>query len=104
MLAFEVGRMKDDPSHAVMRIYGRDAAHLDELLTAITAFGVVAVRPQDAVLEPADMDGVFPDAFYSTTNLPTFVRVGGSGCGSTIPRWTAASASILRPVVPRPWR
>ncbi|HOU28525.1 MAG TPA: TIGR00300 family protein [Thermoleophilia bacterium] len=77
MLAFEVGRMKDDPSHAVMRIYGRDAAHLDELLTAITAFGVVAVRPQDAVLEPADMDGVFPDAFYSTTNLPTFVRVGG---------------------------
>ena len=77
MLAFEVGRMKDDPSHAVMRIYGRDAAHLDELLTAITAFGVVAVRPQDAVLEAADMDGVFPDAFYSTTNLPTFVRVGG---------------------------
>lgn len=77
MLAFEVGRMKDDPSHAVMRIYGRDAAHLDELLTAITAFGVVAVRPQDAVLESADMDGVFPDAFYSTTNLPTFVRVGG---------------------------
>jgi len=77
MLAFEVGRMKDDPSHAVMRIYGRDAAHLDELLTAITAFGVVAVRPQDAVLEAADMDGVLPDAFYSTTNLPTFVRVGG---------------------------
>lgn len=74
MLAFEVGRMKDDPSHAVMRIYGRDAAHLDELLTAITAFGVVAVRPQDAVLEAADMDGVLPDAFYSTTNLPTLDR------------------------------
>ena len=29
MLTFEVGRMKDDPSHAVMRIFGRDAAHLD---------------------------------------------------------------------------
>ncbi|MEI6725903.1 MAG: TIGR00300 family protein, partial [Actinomycetes bacterium] len=28
MLTFEVGRMKDDPSHAVMRIFGRDAAHL----------------------------------------------------------------------------
>ena len=35
MLTFEVGRMKDDPSHAVMRIYGRDAAHLDEIMTAI---------------------------------------------------------------------
>ncbi len=77
MLTFEVGRMKDDPSHAVMRIFGRDAAHLDELLTAITEFGVVAVKPQDAVLEAADMDGVFPERFYSTTNLTTFVRVGG---------------------------
>src|SRR5665648_350649 len=75
MLTFEVGRMKDDPSHAVMRIFGRDAAHLDELLQAITEFGVVAVKPQDAVLEASDMDGVFPDAFYSTTNLETFVRV-----------------------------
>jgi lysine-ketoglutarate reductase/saccharopine dehydrogenase-like protein (TIGR00300 family) len=77
MLTFEVGRMKDDPSHAVMRIFGRDAAHLDELLQAITEFGVVAVKPQDAVLEAADMDGVFPERFYSTTNLTTFVRVAG---------------------------
>ena len=69
MLTFEVGRMKDDPSHAVMRIFGRDAAHLDELLTVITEYGVVAVKPQDVVLEAADRDGVFPDRFYSTTNL-----------------------------------
>src|SRR5665811_565960 len=75
ILTFEVGRMKDDPSHAVMRIFGRDAAHLDELLQAITEFGVVAVKPQDAVLETADMDGVFTQRFYSTTNLETFVRV-----------------------------
>ena len=77
MLIFEVGRMKDDPSHAVMRIFGRDAAHLDELLQAITEFGVVAVKPQDAVLKASNMDGVFPDRFYSTTNLTTFVRVSG---------------------------
>ena len=77
VLSFVVGRMKTDPSHAVMRIFGRDAAHLDELLTAITGHGVVAVRPQDAKLEVADMDGVFPAAFYSTTNLETMVRVKG---------------------------
>jgi len=77
MLTFEVGRMKDDPSHAVMRIFGRDAAHLDELLQAITEFGVVAVKPQDAALEAADMDGVFPERFYATTNLTTFVRAAG---------------------------
>ncbi|MCX6373283.1 MAG: TIGR00300 family protein [Actinobacteria bacterium] len=77
VLAFDVGRVKDDPSHAVMRVFGRDAAHLDELLTAITKFGMVAVQPHDAVFEAADMDGVFPDAFYSTTNLETFVRLAG---------------------------
>lgn len=77
MLTFEVGRMKDDPSHAVMRIFGRDAAHLDQILTAITEFGVVAVKPQDVVLDVAGKDGVFPKRFYSTTNLATFVRVEG---------------------------
>jgi lysine-ketoglutarate reductase/saccharopine dehydrogenase-like protein (TIGR00300 family) len=77
VLTFDVGRVKDDPSHAVLRIFGRDAAHLDELLTAVTKFGMVAVQPHDAVLEAADMHGVFPDAFYSTTNLDTFVRVVG---------------------------
>jgi len=77
VLTFDVGRVKDDPSHAVLRIFGRDAAHLDELLTAVTKFGMVAVQPHDAVLAAADMHGVFPDAFYSTTNLDTFVRVAG---------------------------
>ncbi len=77
MLSFEVGRMKNDPSNAVMRIFGRDAAHLDQLLNAITDYGVVAVRPQDVVLEPCDIDGTFPERFYSTTNLVTFVRVHG---------------------------
>jgi lysine-ketoglutarate reductase/saccharopine dehydrogenase-like protein (TIGR00300 family) len=77
MLTFEVGRMKDDPSHAVMRVFGRDAAHLDELLQAITEYGVVAVKPQDAALEAAELDGVFPDRFHATTNLATFVRVHG---------------------------
>lgn len=77
VLSFEVGRKKEDPSHAVLRIYGRDAAHLDELLTAVTEHGVVAVRPQDAALVAAERDGVFPEGFYSTTNLETFVRVRG---------------------------
>lgn len=77
ILAFEVGRMKEDPSHAAMRIFGRDAAHLDELLTAINEYGVVAVKPQDVTLAPAPADGVLPERFYSSTNLETFVRVSG---------------------------
>ena len=40
-------------------------------------FAVLALAP-DATLAPAAADGVLPDGFFSTTNLPTYVRVGGS--------------------------
>jgi lysine-ketoglutarate reductase/saccharopine dehydrogenase-like protein (TIGR00300 family) len=32
----------------------------------------------DATFAPAPADGVLPDDFFSTTNLPTYVRVGGA--------------------------
>lgn len=31
----------------------------------------------DATLAAADVDGVFPEGFYSTTNFPTDIRIGG---------------------------
>ncbi len=31
----------------------------------------------DAHFEPAPADGVLPEGFFSTTNLPTYVRIGG---------------------------
>jgi lysine-ketoglutarate reductase/saccharopine dehydrogenase-like protein (TIGR00300 family) len=34
-------------------------------------------RARDATFVPAPADGVLPDGFFSTTNLPTYVRVGG---------------------------
>lgn len=34
-------------------------------------------RAPDARFEPAPADGVLPEGFFSTTNLPTYVRVGG---------------------------
>jgi lysine-ketoglutarate reductase/saccharopine dehydrogenase-like protein (TIGR00300 family) len=77
ILSFDVGRTKTDISRAVFRIYGRDRAHLEELLTAVQEHGAVAVAPEDAVLAAAPADGVFPDDFYSTTNLETFVRIAG---------------------------
>ena len=42
----------------------------------------------------ASIDGVFPDGFYSTTNLETRVRLDGQlGRASRTPRWTAAWSS-----------
>ena len=77
ILSFDVGRTQTDISRAVIRIHGRDRAHLEEILTAVQEHGAVAVTPEDAVVAPAPADGVFPDEFYSTTNLETFVRLDG---------------------------
>lgn len=35
------------------------------------------LTPEDVKLEAAPADGVFPEGFYSTTNLETFVRMDG---------------------------
>lgn len=76
-LSFEVGRTNEDASRAVLRIRGDGEEHLDALLTAVQEHGAVPVDPSDVVLMPAPADGVFPDGFYSTTNLETAVRVDG---------------------------
>jgi lysine-ketoglutarate reductase/saccharopine dehydrogenase-like protein (TIGR00300 family) len=76
-LSFEVGRTNEDVSRAVIRVIGTDAAHLDRLMTAVQDRGAVPVDPSDAEVEPSPADGVFPEGFYSTTNMDTFVRLSG---------------------------
>ena len=77
-LSFEVGRTNDDVSTAVLRVRGRTETHLEEILGDIQEYGAVPCQPEDARLAPAPADGVFPDGFYSTTNLETDVRIDGS--------------------------
>ncbi len=40
----------------------------------------------DARFEPAPADGVLPDGFFSTTNLPTYVKVRGAWRPPRLPR------------------
>ena len=76
MARFEVGKSHDDPSFARIEITAeRDV--LDRLLGRLADLGAELPDAGDARLVAADRDGVFPDGFYSTTNLPTQVRVGG---------------------------
>jgi len=77
MLRFDVGRTNTDPSIAVIRVIGRDGDHLDHLMAAIQEHGVVPLNQEDALTVAAPVDGVFPDDFYSTTNLDTCVRIDG---------------------------
>ncbi|WP_395659714.1 TIGR00300 family protein [Nocardioides sp.] len=74
---FDVGRETDDPSHAVITVISEDDEALQRLLMRLQTRGVNQVDPGEASTAPADRDGVFPDGFYSSTNLDTRVRVDG---------------------------
>ena len=49
-------------------------------------------RAPDARFEPAPTDGVLPEGFFSTTNLPTWVRVDGQW---RLPRFPRMDAGIV---------
>src|SRR6266566_660651 len=57
----DIGKTNTDVSTARLEVSAPDDAALASLL--------------DATLEPCADDGVLPTGFYSTTNLPTQVRV-----------------------------
>lgn len=77
-VSFEVGRTNEDASVAILRVRAATREVLDEILEAISAHGAVSCEPRDAEAVSAPRDGVFPEGFYSTTNLVTDVRLAGS--------------------------
>jgi lysine-ketoglutarate reductase/saccharopine dehydrogenase-like protein (TIGR00300 family) len=77
MLHVEIGKTNTDPSVARLEVSAPDEDALDALLIELQAHGANRVDVGDAELVAADRDGVLPPDFYSTTNLPTSVRVDG---------------------------
>lgn len=74
----DIGKDTADSSHAVIQIAARDDEGLQRLLMRLQTHGVNMVDPGSAELATAQADGVFPDGFYSTTNLETQVRLDGA--------------------------
>lgn len=77
VLEFKIGRTHDEASYARIQVSTPDQASLEELLRRLHRHGAIPVDTGEVALVEADMDGAFPENFYSTTNLPTEVRVGG---------------------------
>lgn len=75
--AFDIGRHKADPSYARIRIESPSQERLEALLDELRDIGAQIMEDMPATFEPAEMDGVFPEGFYATTNLPTSVRLDG---------------------------
>jgi lysine-ketoglutarate reductase/saccharopine dehydrogenase-like protein (TIGR00300 family) len=73
----DLGKAHEDESHAVILVGAESSEHLSRILMRLQVHGVNQVDPGEAVTRIAPADGVFPDDFYSTTNLETVVRLGG---------------------------
>ncbi len=77
ILEIQVGHRRADRSYARIQVEASTPELLGRVLAKIKEHGALPVEAEDqsAQLEPAPADGVFPDHFYATTNLPTWVRV-----------------------------
>jgi len=72
----EIGRTNTDPSKARIDLEGPDD-ELARLIDDLQVHGVNRVTVGEATFEVAEVDGVLPAGFYSTTNLATDVLVDG---------------------------
>ena len=72
---FQIGTTREAASHAEIVVRAESPDDLQRILQEVGQHGAAAVA-HDAEWRPAPADGVFPDDFYSTTNLESYVRQG----------------------------
>lgn len=72
-----VGQSETETSYARIEVIADTQDQLTELLGELQRLGAIPATDRDAATAAVTHDGVLPDDFYSTTNLPTWVRVGG---------------------------
>lgn len=72
-----IGQSQTDTSQARIEVRAPTAEVLHEILDSIHDHGAVPVSDRDCNTVASDMDGAFPEGFYSTTNYRTQVRLGG---------------------------
>lgn len=82
-----VGRHKQAESHARLRVFADSEEQMHQILASLQGLGAQIENGGDVRLEPAPVDGALPEDFYSTTNLPTQVRLNG--------RWVDVSGTEM---------
>ena len=74
---FRLGQRRVDPSYCLLEIHAPSAEVLERILAKIGDHGANPVHATDCTVAPADIEGAFPEGFYSTTNQRTQVRHRG---------------------------
>ena len=75
MKEIKLGKRQIDPSHARIEIKADSQEQLDDILAAVHDHGANPTDPTNCEYELADMNGAFPERFYSTTNYRTQIRL-----------------------------
>src|SRR3954469_9742544 len=73
---FRIGTTREEASHAEIVVRASEAQALHHILQEIGQHGATSPAHQ-ARWVAAELNGVFPTEFHSTTNLATFVRDDG---------------------------
>jgi len=72
----KVGQHKTDTSICRMEVVAGSAELLDRIVRQARALGATAESEKPVSVQRVEREGVFPEGFYSTSNLPTEVLVG----------------------------
>jgi lysine-ketoglutarate reductase/saccharopine dehydrogenase-like protein (TIGR00300 family) len=72
-----VGTTKTEHSYARLKVIAPNDETLEIILSELQQFGAVLLHGNDAETATVEQYGVLPPNFYSTTNLPTHVRLNG---------------------------
>jgi len=72
-----IGTTKDDQSYARIRVEAPEKDALDNILIRLSELGAMPTQNKEVLVKESPKDGIFPDGFYSTTNLETEIFSGG---------------------------
>ena len=77
ILDIDIGQRRADRSSARVQIDAPTEESLQQILAKVKEHGALPLDTEDETVryEPAAADGIFPDDFYATTNLPTLIRL-----------------------------
>jgi lysine-ketoglutarate reductase/saccharopine dehydrogenase-like protein (TIGR00300 family) len=74
----KVGQHKTDASSCRIEVTAGDPDTLDLIVRKVRELGAKVADEMPVDLAEVPQDGVFPEGFYSTSNLPTYVLLNGS--------------------------
>ncbi len=72
-----VGAHKTETSYARLKVEAPDSQTLELIISELQQLGAVLLHGNDVQTGTVEQNGVLPAKFYSTTNLPTQVRLNG---------------------------